>query len=189
MAPGSYKLYRYLTCRVFQISFCLESTSNVRATQKESPFPTFTFLLVPRTGKICPEEGLSVFSFFLLHQLILVLQLYFSTHFNDNFSLAVGNLQHADLVTFWLNQKILVKGLDYMADCMPIPYFIQETHLSLHFMMKMRFQPLRKLSSVVTKLFLIQFWNSEGYLEGQIIRFAWALQCSDGIKLLVCVYL
>lgn len=96
---------------------------------------------------------MSVFSFFLLlHQLILVLQLYFNAHFNDNFSLAVGNLQHADLVTLLLNQKILVKGLDYMTECMPIPYFLQETDLSLHFLLK-RFQPLRKLSSVVIKLF------------------------------------
>ena len=130
---------------------------------KKSHFWPFTFLLVPRIEKVLHEEGLSVLSH-SFPQLILVLQLYSSIHFNDNFSLTVGNLQHIGLVSLWFYQKILVKGLVYMAELlMPIPYLppgnwsIALSYPCLSYWRSHNEdQPLEKLSSVASKLSLIQ---------------------------------
>lgn len=56
----------------------------------------------------------------------------FQICFHDNFSLNVGNLQHAVLVAVWFNQKILAEGLAYMAELlMLIPTFLQKMRIAL----------------------------------------------------------
>lgn len=160
-----------------------------KSNQKKSQFLTFHSSSCAQNKEDFSWGEPECFLFLSLHQLILVLQLYFSIHFNDNFSLAVGNLQHAELVTLYFMTKPENTGegseLHGKRYAYSLPFFRKLEYridLSLHFLLNMRFLPLRKLSSVVTKLFFIQFWNSECYFEnaeGQILRFAWALQCSD----------
>lgn len=103
-------------------SFCLESTSSCENYPKKPIYVLLYFSYAQnREGFAWGRPECSPFCPFT--QLILVLQLYFSIHFNGNITLTVGNLQHVELVSLWFYQKMQVKGLAYRAELlMPIPY-------------------------------------------------------------------
>lgn len=142
-APGSRKLYRHTACRAFrfygrsqdfsELNSVWSLCPSVRTTKKAHFWPFALFLVPGGKNRFCSEEFMRECS--LAHSLpmfILITQIYFRYVFHDNFSLNVGNLQHAVLVAVWFNQKILAEGLAYMAELlMLIPTFLQKMSIAL----------------------------------------------------------
>lgn len=119
--------------RTFQNWIRLESVSICENHQK-SPFLTFCIVPCTRGKKQVLFWGIyeRVFTCSLITHVHTNYTDIFQICFHDNFSLNVGNLQHAVLVAVWFNQKILAEGLAYMAELlMLIPTFLQKMRIAL----------------------------------------------------------